>query len=190
MANFLRSHDVIPRVSTGSWQNGRAEIHGHIIKQMLDRYDNEERIPSPQDFDIVLQACFQAKNALARHQGYRPGPEQIVLGKDKKLPASLCSDESSVAHSLAIGEGPESENFRQRLNIRARARHAFILADNSQCMRRAMLRRSCPMRGPFFCGSSEVRTYKLTYSLSYNCLTQVITAEVLAKLCFFAMSCN
>ena len=144
--NFLQSHDVIPRVSTESWQNGRAEKHGHIIKQMLDRYDNEE-ISSPQDFDGVLQACFQAKNALARHQGY--SPEQIVLGKSKKLPASLCSDESSVAHSLAIGEGLESESFRRCLNIRARARQAFILADNSQSMRRAMLRRSCPMRGPF-----------------------------------------
>ncbi len=145
--NFLQSHDVIPRVSTESWQNGRAEKHGHIIKQMLDRYDNEEMISSPQDFDGILQACFQAKNALAWHQGY--SPEQIVLGKSKKLPASLCSDESSVAHSLAIGEGLESENFRQCLNVRARARQAFILADNSQSMRRAMLRRSCPMRGPF-----------------------------------------
>ena len=144
---FLQSHDVLPRVSTESWQNGRAEKHGHLIKQMLDRYDNEEMIPSPQEFDSILQACFQAKNALARHQGY--SPEQIVLGKSKKLPASLCSDESSVAHSLALGEGLESESFRRCLDIRAKARQAFILADNSQSMRRAMLRRSCPMRGPF-----------------------------------------
>ena len=144
---FLQSHDILPRVSTESWQNGRAEKHGHIIKQMLERYDNEEVIQSPQEFDTVLQACFQAKNALARHQGY--SPEQIVLGKSKKLPASICSDESSASHGLAVGEGLDSEHFRRVLNIRARARQAFILADNSQSMRRAMLRRSCPMRGPF-----------------------------------------
>ena len=72
------------------------------------------------EFDQVLIACFQAKNALTRHHGY--SPEQIVLGKSTSLPASLSSDENVSAHSLADGDTPESEQFRRHLDIRSQAR--------------------------------------------------------------------
>ena len=148
--NFLQANDIQSDLSTESWQNGRIERHGQVIKRMLDRYDQEEKIQNPQEFDAVLRSCFQAKNSLMRHQGY--SPEQIVLGKSSKIPGSLTSDERAAAHSHAFGQSTESERFREQLDMRARARRAFLFTDNDQALRRALLRRSCPLRGPFFPG--------------------------------------
>ena len=146
----LQSWGTLSRMSTEAWQKGRIERHGQVIKRMLTRFDNEKTIESPQEFDYILQACFQAKNSLMRHEGF--SPEQIVLGKSSKLPASLTSDEEVPSHAFALGEGLASERFRQQLEIRSRARQAFLLTDNDQAFRRALLRKSCPMRGPFQAG--------------------------------------
>ena len=76
-------------------------------------------------------------------------PEQIVLGKATKIPASLSSDESGVAHGLAVGDSPESQRFRNLLDLRSKARVAFLKVDNDHAIRRALLRKSCPTRGPY-----------------------------------------
>lgn len=119
----LQSWGTLPRMSTEAWQKGRVERHGQIIKRMIERFDNEKTIANTQEFDTILQACFQAKNALMRHEGF--SPEQIVLGKSAKLPASLSSDEDAASHLFALGEGLASERFRQQLEIRSKARQAF-----------------------------------------------------------------
>ena len=156
----LQAWGTVSRMSTEAWQKGRVERHGQIIKRMLSRFDNEKTIESTREFDVVLQACFQAKNALIQNGGY--SPEQIVLGKSTKLPASLTSDEDSSAHTLALGDDLASEKFRQLLDIRARARQAFLHADNDQAFRRALLRRSCPMRGPYQKGQTVMYWQKKT----------------------------
>ncbi|CAL1160551.1 unnamed protein product, partial [Cladocopium goreaui] len=145
--DFLQQQNIEPRLSTEAWQKGRIERHGQIIKNMLDRFDREKKIEDVQELDQVLQSCFQAKNALARHQGF--SPEQIVLGKATKVPASLTSDEHASAHSLADGSDLESEVFRRNLDIRSRARRMFVLADNDSAIRRALLRKSQPHPGTY-----------------------------------------
>ena len=151
-SSFLQSMNIEPRFSTEAWQKGRVERHGQILKNMLSRYDQEKQIMDLQEFDLVLQACCQAKNALARQHGY--SPEQIVLGKSTKLAASLSSDDQVGAHSLADGTDLDSERFRKHLEIRSRARKLFMLADNDASIRRALLRRTCPVRGPFEVGQT------------------------------------
>ena len=145
--DFMQSQSIQPQISTEAWQRGRVERHGQIIKRMLSRCDLERPIGTIQDFDQVLLACFQAKNSLTRQQGF--SPEQIVLGKSQKLPASLTSDDSALSHTLALGEEPESELFRRHLERRTHARKAFLLTDNDQAIRRALIHRSCPTRGPY-----------------------------------------
>eukprot|EP00435_Cladocopium_sp_Y103_P014084 s526_g3.t1 len=149
---FLQEQNIEPRLSTEAWQKGRVERHGQIIKNMLNRFDQEKIIGDPQELDEVLRACFQAKNALSRNQGY--SPEQIVLGKATRLPASLTSDDQVAAHSLADGNTLESERFRQNLETRSRARKMFLLADNDAAIRRAILRKSNPLPGPYTIGQT------------------------------------
>jgi hypothetical protein len=148
--SFLQGLNIVPKLSTEAWQKGRVERHGALIKEMLNRYDAEKVISSTHEFDTVLRACFQAKNSLSRHQGY--SPEQIVLGKATRVPASLTADESLGAHSMAVGDDLACERFRQQLEIRSLARKTFLATDNDQAIRRALLRRSCPPRGPFHAG--------------------------------------
>eukprot|EP00435_Cladocopium_sp_Y103_P040825 s2199_g11.t1 len=159
LAEHLKAQNAAPHVIAAAKEFvcdacvesvGRVERHGQIIKRMLTRFDQERPIESLQDFDRTLLACFQAKNSLMRHQGY--SPEQIVLGKSKRLPASLSSDENAIAHAAAAGEEPESEVFRRTLETRTIARKSFLLTDNDNAMRRALLRRSCPIRGPYQVG--------------------------------------
>ena len=144
---FLQSFNAKVFVTTGPWQRGRLERHGDIVKHMLERLDADNVLASESAFDAALLQCFQAKNALVRHDGY--APEQIVLDKSIRLPGSNASDETSPAHALAEGQDMEAERQRRRLELRCRARQAFLSADNAQAIRRAALRRSNPTRGPY-----------------------------------------
>ncbi|CAL1130755.1 unnamed protein product [Cladocopium goreaui] len=120
------------------------------VKDMLTRLDTDHRMENMSQFDEMLMLCCQSKNALAKHRGY--SPEQIVLGKATRLPASLSSDDSTAAHSLALGDDLDCDRFRSLLEKRTKARQAFILADNAESLRRATLRQSRPTRGPYMPG--------------------------------------
>ena len=131
-------------ITAEAWQRGRVERHGQIIKRMLSRIDTEKPIANVEEFDMILLQCFQAKNSMIRRFGF--SPEQIVLGKAPRLPASLCSDSSASTHTLAASNTPEGDVFRLRLERRMQAQQAFAEADNNEAIRRSLLRRSNPSR--------------------------------------------
>ena len=145
--NFLQQNNTSHFMTAEAWQRGRIERHGDILKNMLTRMDSEKAIESLEEFDEVLLQCFRAKNCMVRQNGY--SPEQAVLGKATHLPASLTSDESTGAHTLADSEGTEADVFRRHLERRCQARQAFLSADNDAALRQATLRRACPTRGPY-----------------------------------------
>jgi hypothetical protein len=132
------------------WQLGRVESHGHVVKKMLDRMNTEVPIKDNADFSRALRQIFNAKNTMSRIKGYTP--EQAVLGFARRLPASIISGESASSHVLATAEGHESDKFRKTLDLRCSARKAFVEADNSSSLRRALLRRSRPLRDPYEVG--------------------------------------
>jgi len=127
------------------WQLGRTEVHGSIVKRMLERMDAEAPISTNEEFRDGLVQAFCDKNALSR--AYTPG--QAALGISRKLPASITSDSQQASYLLAAGETSESDQFRLSLERWSRARRAFIEADNCNSLRRAMLRRSHPLREPY-----------------------------------------
>ena len=147
LLEHLQGYNTRMFVTSAPWQRGRIKRHGDLLKHMLQRLDVESPMTTPEGFDQILIQCFQAKNSLVRHQGY--SPEQIVLGKATKTPGSICSDEALGSHALTEGTDLEAERHRLRLCLRCKARQAFLEADNAQSIRRAMLRRSTPLRGPF-----------------------------------------
>ena len=151
LLGHFQGHNVKLFTTASAWQRGRTERHGDVLKHMLELLDIERPITSPEAFDDALLHCCQAKNAFVRHNGY--SPEQIVLGRSLAIPGSICSDENMASHSLAAGTDLESEAHRQRLDLRCRARCAFLHADNNAAIRRAALRRLNPVRGPFIPGT-------------------------------------
>ena len=70
-----------------AWQRGRIERHGGMVKEMLSRIDNEKPTEDLNQFDEALRESFHAKNTMSVVDGYNP--EQAVLGKAAKLPASI-----------------------------------------------------------------------------------------------------
>ena len=130
------------------WQNGKVERHGGFLQSMLDKIDMEHPISDYEALQMSLNQATHAKNTLSIRHGY--APEIIVFGKQSRLPGSVLCDESRPAHEHALGENsPSSQEFRQMLAVRETARKAYHVADNSDALRRAALRRSCPSRGRF-----------------------------------------
>ena len=148
--NMLQQHGIQSLTSAAPWQRGRIERHGGTVKEMLSRIDNHSPIKTEKDFDYALSQCFQAKNSMSIAKGY--SPEQAVLGRAARLPGSVCSDEDTTAHSLGDGEDNQTEAFERRMNIRTEARKAFIDADNSAAIRRAILRQSRGREHDWKCG--------------------------------------
>ena len=148
----MQSIDAHVKTTVGAahWQLGRVEIHGAIVKKMLDKMDAEKPIQSTEEFETCLTHAFNAKNCLSRIKGY--SPEQAVLGVSRRLPGSLTSDSHAGSLAMAEGEGSASESFRLSLERRCSARKTFIDADNSSSLRRALLRRNRPLRGPYETG--------------------------------------
>ena len=147
---MLQENNIRPILSVAPWQRGRIERHGGIIKEMLNRIGNEQVINDLAQFDEALQQCFHAKNTMSIVNGY--SPEQAVLGRASKLPASIVEDEDLSAHISCHGSDIASDRFRKRLELRSAARAAFSRADNSDALRRALARQSRGMSQPWACG--------------------------------------
>ena len=138
--DFLQREGIRPVLTAESWHHGRIERHGGILKEMLNRIDHGSPIRTEAEFDQALLQCFRAKNSMANVHGY--SPEQAVLGKMSKLPGSLTSDQDLESHQLASEDHPAARRFQEHLNLRTRARQAFLEADNASALRRAVLRKS------------------------------------------------
>eukprot|EP00435_Cladocopium_sp_Y103_P028612 s1421_g7.t1 len=152
-AQCCQEKDIHLRVvaTYAHWQLGKTERHGDIIQHMLQKYESDHNIQTPEQFKEALQHCCHAKNSLSRAKGYTP--EILVLGKMSHLPASVVEDPFQASHHLANSDSPEGVEFRQQLMRRESARLAFVQADHSEKLRRAFLRRQRPHRGHFQSGA-------------------------------------
>ena len=98
----------------------------------------------------AVMECNRAKNTLARRSGF--SPYLWVLGRDVRLPASLCDDAEVERVGEQVAAATPSSRFAQRVEIRTACRLAFIKADTEDRLRRAELRQIRPTRGPFVVG--------------------------------------
>ena len=92
---------------------GKAERHGDILQDMLQKYDTEYPILSEDQFKGAIQHLCSAKNALSRSKGYTP--EILVLGKSRPLPGNI------------------GEEFHQRPNILQTAIHRKVFNSDNNC---------------------------------------------------------
>lgn len=107
--DFLQTNGIQPYLSAAPWQRGRIERHGGIVQEMLERMDNERGITSVHEFDDILNQCFHAKNNMSIVNGY--SPEQAVLGRASRLPASIVGDEETTAHLLSWAKMIDPNSF-------------------------------------------------------------------------------
>lgn len=99
--HFLQQYGIkcTTTVPDAHWQNGRAERHGAILEEMLQKIDREFPINSYSQLQRCLWHATQAKNANSLRKGF--SPEILVFGKALRLPGSTCGDDQLPAHGLA-----------------------------------------------------------------------------------------
>ena len=148
-SKFLHKHGIPAKTIApeAHWQNARAERHGGILQQILNKMDVEEPISSMEQLANALAFATHTKNQWSRHRGYPP--ELLVFGKSRRVVGSVISDSSMASHTAALEESPDGIRFREELALRERARKAFASVDNHQVLRRAMVHRSRPSRGNY-----------------------------------------
>ena len=137
-------------LSAAPWQRGRIERRGGVVKEMMHRIDHEQNLTSLAEIEEALQQCCRAKNSMITTEGF--SPEQAVLGKATRLPASMIADESTSAHHMCLSDDQASNQFKRSLDLRVAAQSAFWQADNNAAIRRASLHRSRGTVHDWLCG--------------------------------------
>ena len=139
---------VIPVESP--WQNGKCERACGLWKEVWAKTVVD--VSTLADAITATSIVTQTRNAFPRPNGY--SPNQWVLGHpETRLPGSLLSsDGSQQLEVLEAAENLHSEMART-LAIREAARVAQIRLDSGSRVRRALLRKSTPTRGPYPIGS-------------------------------------
>lgn len=109
------------------WQNGLCErnhaVVDNCVEKILEDYPN-------MDIELALVWAVNAKNSLQMVYGY--SPYQLVFGRNPNLP-SVLTDKAPALHGTTV-----SEIFAKHLNVLHSSRKAFIQAEASEKIRRAL----------------------------------------------------
>ncbi|CAE7699666.1 unnamed protein product [Symbiodinium sp. CCMP2592] len=152
VASLLRSLGVEIKQAgvKAPWQVGRVERHGGILKQMVKRVISQHHVSGEFAVSAVVSQCAATKNSSYLHEGYVPA--QWVLGKIPSDVTSLLSEAAGTQLGIHQMIDDPQDEFGQRLLTRQWAKEAFVYVDTSQRIRKAMLRQSHPIRGPYQTG--------------------------------------
>lgn len=121
---------VLKTGAASPFQNGICERNHAVVDNMYDkmREDNPEM-----DKKLILASCLTAKNSMAMNNGFTP--IQLVTGVNPNLPSALSDDPPAL-------EGVTSSRvFANRINAAHQARKAFVHADSSAKVKRALLKK-------------------------------------------------
>ena len=134
------------------WKGGRCEKAGDLWKQLWNKVVLESEIAGMEDVLLAASIVTQTRNSFPRTSGY--SPLQWVLGTPElRFPGSLLDeDEAKQLEVMEHAEDPSSQMART-LTIRENAKVAQIRLDTDSRVRRALLRKSTPTRGPYPVGA-------------------------------------
>ena len=154
---LLQAHGAeIRRVGVRApYQLGTGERHGGMLKQIMHKAIHDRQMAGADMISALCAEACRTKNTLVNHGGY--SPMQWVLGH---LPDDLTSllshqgEEHLGVHQNVVNqeEDNQQEAFMKQLLVRQWAKEAFVQVDTSQKIRKAMLRRTTPLRGPYRTG--------------------------------------
>ena len=109
------------------WSNGTIERHNLVLVEMVEKVIADTKC----HFDVALAWAVNAKNSLANVHGFTP--YQLVMGQNPPLPSILTAQPPAYTTNTDTF-GLLTEN----LNALHSAREAFMKADNSSRIRRAL----------------------------------------------------
>ena len=110
------------------WSNGITERHNAILGNMINKLMMDESKNYP--IEVIVAWAVSAKNAL--HNAYGFSPNQLVFGKNPNFPSVL------IDNPPALEGKTSSEVIANHLNAMHAARQAFVQAEASEKLRRAI----------------------------------------------------
>ena len=150
-------------------QIGRTERHGGLLKAMVIRVIAELQLVGKDAVQHVLTQSVMTKNSMSRVTGF--APSQWVLGKLPKEAGSIMDEENwADLGALTAADDPTLE-FGQIARIREKARKAFVRADMSSRVRRAILRKSAPISKEY--GVGDLVCFR-TDQLGWSTVSRII----------------
>ena len=129
------------------YQLGKCERHGQAAKWIARKLVNQFAAVQLDEMNRVMNMTTWAKNTMIRRCG--ASPCQWVFGRQPKVPTALLSDPDSVEAKSMLDQ---SEAFMQLEMVRHEAMKQFLDYEFNQALRRAMLRKNRPFRGPLEIG--------------------------------------
>ena len=117
---------VMSTATESPWSNGINERHHSILTHMLNRLLEEHNI----ELQVALAWSCAAKNALANVYGY--SPNQLLYGHNPNFPSALNNE------LPALETNTNSEIIFNNMKAMATAREAFIKAESSEKLKRAL----------------------------------------------------
>ena len=108
------------------WSNGLCEKHNHMLTETVLKVKEDNKC----DREAALAWSVCAKNSLINSKGF--SPYQFVLGRNVNLPTVLSDNLSALEGQT------ESPTVAEHLSSLHLARTAFIMAESSEKIRRAL----------------------------------------------------
>ena len=117
---------VMSTAAESPWSNGLVERHNATLAEMLQKIVEEQKTT----LEVALAWAIQAKNSMANVHGFSPA--QLAIGYTPMVPSVLSDDPPAL--ETREGDDIISEN----LNCMKLAREAFIKAESSERIKRAL----------------------------------------------------
>jgi len=136
------------------YQLGKCERHGQTAKWMMQRLVSQFAAHDAEEMEILANMTTFAKNTLTRRSG--ASPCQWVFGRQPRIPAALLSEPEAVEAKQMLDS---SDALRQIEAVRHEAMKSFLDFEFSDALRKAMLRKGRPWRGPIEVGQ-QVAYYR------------------------------
>ncbi len=122
------------------WSNGLLERHNQTLTTIMKKVKSERNC----DWETALRWGLMAKNSLSNISGY--SAYQLVFGRNPNLPSVLTNKPPSL-------EGSTTSNVvGKHLNVMHATRQAFVEAESSERLRRALRKQIRPSGGNFETG--------------------------------------
>ena len=145
--------------SDAHYQLGKAERHGQTVKYMVRALVSQFTPSTIAEMNLIVAMSTSAKNSLMRKSG--SSPCQMVFGQNPKLPGALLSSGGGVETAQLMDDSPQAQQVEA---VRKEAMMRYDAFEFDAALRRAMLRKARPYRGPFEQGQ------KVAYFRQHNTL--------------------
>ena len=138
-------------------QLGIGERHGGLLKAIMKKAIHNRQLAGAEAMSALCAEASRVKNVTINLGGFSPA--QWVLGHTPTDWSSLVSHDGERQLGLHQNlvdmeeEKTPQESFMIQLLIRQAAKEAFMQVDSSQKIRKAMLRKAAPIRGPYRVGN-------------------------------------